>query len=402
MPILKNYHHFDGLHWETGFLCNALAYQGVIAPHTGKPYTEAMLMGIAGGLCAGYFAFEYTGEEPHLHLLTRYPFNENLPNADYERLGIPTKVQQTPDPEKAVANVINVLVQGKPVIVWVDVMSFDEVNKPSGDFWFITPILVYGYDEAAGTVYIADRAQVSRTVTTAAFAAARARIKKIRHKIMTIDAPDPHKLPAAIEAGIRDCIQIFTDKPPVGPKSSFGFDAFTKWANLLTDTKNKNGWPKQFATGARMYAGLTSAFRYIEVWFTGGNGARNLYADFLDEAAEVLAKPELKEVAAQFRISAQFWHELTTALLPDQIAVFKETRELMVRSYDLFLSQGTHALPERQQIRNRLEAIKAEIAKEFPLSESQAAAMRAELRERVLKIHDAEHIAIDLLSDLMR
>ncbi|MBE2271691.1 MAG: hypothetical protein IAE80_25885 [Anaerolinea sp.] len=76
MAELANYHHFDGLAWATGYLTNALAYQGVTAPHTGKPYTEALLMGINGGLCAGYFSFEYTGELPHLHFLTRYLFDE--------------------------------------------------------------------------------------------------------------------------------------------------------------------------------------------------------------------------------------------------------------------------------------------------------------------------------------
>ncbi len=101
-----------------------------------------------------------------------------------------------------------------------------------------------------------------------------------------------------------------------------------------------------------MYAGLTSAFRFIEVWFTVGRGARHIYADFLDEAAQVLGKLELGDVAALFRAAAACWRSLTLALLPDSIAPSKETRELMVRDYELFLSQGRNALAERQSIKN--------------------------------------------------
>lgn len=49
MVILKNYQEFAGRHWETGTIRNALAYQGVKAPHTGKSVSEALLMGITGG-----------------------------------------------------------------------------------------------------------------------------------------------------------------------------------------------------------------------------------------------------------------------------------------------------------------------------------------------------------------
>ena len=49
MPILSNYHHFDGRHYETGTIHNALAYQGFLAPHTKQPLSEALLMGVSGG-----------------------------------------------------------------------------------------------------------------------------------------------------------------------------------------------------------------------------------------------------------------------------------------------------------------------------------------------------------------
>src|SRR5688572_6069530 len=160
MPLLKDYNQFDGRMWATGYLRNVLAYQGATAPHTGQPYSEALLMGINGGIAAGYFAFEYEGHDPHLHFLTLYPFNEE-PGSVFERLGIAMNNRQTTNAEKGTANVISALAQGKPAIVWLDVMSLNSNQISWGvdkDFWLIMPVVVYGYEK--DQVYIADRACV--------------------------------------------------------------------------------------------------------------------------------------------------------------------------------------------------------------------------------------------------
>jgi hypothetical protein len=49
-----------GRHWETGSVCNYFAYRGVKAPHTGQPYSEALLLGVSGGSSWGIF-FAYKG-----------------------------------------------------------------------------------------------------------------------------------------------------------------------------------------------------------------------------------------------------------------------------------------------------------------------------------------------------
>ena len=42
-----------GRHAEIAALANLLAEQGTLAPHTRRPYTEAMLLGIGGGIGGG-------------------------------------------------------------------------------------------------------------------------------------------------------------------------------------------------------------------------------------------------------------------------------------------------------------------------------------------------------------
>src|ERR671923_2586022 len=96
--VMKAKTQLDGRHWETGSIHNALALQGVKAPHTGKPYSEALLLGISGGIVFGYFVFEYKGYLPHVALLTRNTFSpfETI----LERLAIPHEVRQTTNPEQ--------------------------------------------------------------------------------------------------------------------------------------------------------------------------------------------------------------------------------------------------------------------------------------------------------------
>ena len=57
--ILTGYDHFGGIHPETANIANCLRYLGVANPATGKPFSEAMLFGIAGGLGACYILWEF-------------------------------------------------------------------------------------------------------------------------------------------------------------------------------------------------------------------------------------------------------------------------------------------------------------------------------------------------------
>lgn len=395
MPQLNNYHQFDGLNWETGPVRNALDYQGIKAPHTGKSLSEALLFGISGGVIAGYFTFEYKGFDPWLHFLTRNTLDP-MPTLR-DRLGISAQVKQTDNPEKGLKNLTDALDAGKPALVWADMFSLPYNNLKGGDEnGAMFPVLVYGYD--GETVHIADRAKVPLTVDADVFAKARARTRSNKHRMMTLDVPNLDKLPGAVEAGIRTTTAYMLDEPPLKPmKGKFGLDAFQRWADLLGSSK-KDGWAKAYP-GAKLYSILLTGYRYINLWGSGGNGSRDQYADFLDEAAVILSKQSLKQVAALYRQSATLWGELNTALLPDNIPTFKETRDLMQRQYDLFIAKGGDSLAERADISKRLDAIQTAIKQDFPLNEAETAALRENLRARVLTLGEAERTAVTALRE---
>jgi hypothetical protein len=119
MPTLPNYKHFDGRHWETGTVQNYFAYMGVKAPHTGQPYSEAMLMGVSGGVLMGYFSFAYKGYDPHVAILSRNTINPL--DTLLVRLGVVQHLLQTTDAKKGLKNLLDVLEEGSPAIVWADV-----------------------------------------------------------------------------------------------------------------------------------------------------------------------------------------------------------------------------------------------------------------------------------------
>ena len=314
MPILSDYRQFDGRHWETGAVRNYFDYRGVVAPHTGRPYSEALLLGVSGGVVMGYFSFAYENYPPQARILTRNTFAPW--DTMLSRLGVAQNVYQTAKPDRAVATLTTALDEGTPAIVWADQWSLPH-NGLAYDrgMWWMAPVLVYGYE--AGVAHMADRARVGLTCTAAELAAARGRVKQDKHRLVTLEAPDPDKLAAAVSAGIWDTIRLYTEAPPRGSKNNFGLAAFLYWADLLTRPKMRLGWERVFPAGAPLLDGLTSACTDIAIFGKEGGAERDVYADFLDEAAAILGRPGLTAAAGRFREAAAAWDGLAAALLPD-------------------------------------------------------------------------------------
>ena len=404
MAKLNGYQHFIGRHWETGSVCNYYAYRGVKAPHTGQPYSEALLLGVSGGIVMGYFSFAYKGYDPHVAILTRNTFDPL--DTLLERLGVAQNILQTGQPEKGLANLVDMLESGLPALVWADMYSlpYNAPHKalPFGDdMWQMYPVLVYGYDEAEDTAWIADRASVPLTVTPGQLAAARGRVKKDKYRLVTLGDPNPLKLASAVSKGIWDTIQLFTDKPPKGSRENFGFAAYRRWGDLLINPKSKSSLEKVFPVGRPMIAGLTSAYWSITLNDPSEAAERDTYADFLEEASLILKNPGLKQVAGCFRQCAPAWQALAHALLPDDPPAFQQMRALMSSVQKLFIERGGEALPEITQANRQLERLKAEVGSDFPLDGGGVRRLFEDLRDRIMGVHDVEMEAVRALQEAM-
>ena len=401
MIILNNYKQFGGRHWETGTIHNFWAYRGITAPHTGQPISEALLMGISGGVVMGYFSFAYEGYDPMAKILTRNTFSPW--DTMMSRLGVAQNILHTSKPDKGRDNLLDTLDSGVPAIVWADTFSLPYNDLPCDEgMWGMLPIIVYGYDETQDEVLIADRASVALTVTTADLHAARARVKKDKFRIITLEAPRLDNLATAVSAGIWDSIKLYTEKPPKGSKNNFGLAAFQHFAKLLTKPKMRLSWAKEFPAGRKMLAGLMSLYSDTYQYGKGySNAERDTYADFLDEASLILNKAALGEAAQQFRASATAWQALGPILLPDSVPLLGEVRQLMDKEHRLFLEEGNGSLAERQQIHARLSAIKKQTETDFPLNDQEASALLEGIAEHILQIHDLEATAVTTLQHAM-
>ncbi len=404
MPNLTDYAHYDGRHHETGPIHNALAYQGVTAPHTGAPLSEALLMGLSGGAAFGYFTFEYEGYSPHIALLTRNTFDplETL----YDRLALPRENLETASADKGLQNLHEALESGRPVLVWADAFSLKYNAIPWDDHnWHVTTVLVVGID--GDEAILADRAAVPIRVPVAELQAARGRIKKNRFRVLTLDAPDLERLPGAVSKAIWSCISLFTEASPRGKRGSFGLAALQSWSKLLTNTRSKQGWARYFPPGERLWMALagntTQSGAYGWIKQGAANSAeRGMYADFLDEAAAILSKPSLKGAAEAFRAAEREWTRLTALLLPGDVPLLHEAANLLDRRRSAFIEQGAEALLTMHEINERLNALHAQASENFPISADDVGEFYAGLAAQVDTIHTAEQDAVDQLQAAMR
>ncbi len=392
---------FAGRQYETGSLTNALALRGAVAPHTGQPYSEALLLAISGGLALGYFVFEYQGYLPHLSLLTRNTFDPL--DTLLDRLALPREVRQTTNPQQAEENLSAALAAGQTPLIWADLASLPYSGlRPSPDNWAMLPLVVAG--RAGDDYWLADRARRALRISAADLLAARGRVKQTRYKLMTIEPPNPARLPAALTQGLRQCLSLFSEPQPKGAVDNFGFAAYARWAHLLTNTRHKQSWARMFAPGARLYQALAGTpqqpglYSWVMTWTTGGDADRGVFADALDEGAALLKRPALRAAAKHFRASAAAWRTLAESALPASAPLLRESRELLARRHQVFVEQAPGALATRQQIDARLAELKAEAADSFPLTDAQVTELLFELSQQVTAIAALEKQGVEALS----
>jgi hypothetical protein len=257
-------------------------------------------------------------------------------------------------------------------------------------------VSVYGLDEE--TVYVDDRAQKPLTVDVDSFANARARIGSYKNRLLLLDADKTQvDLPAAIMAGIEDCVDYMSSG-----SQTFAPPVYRKWARLMTDSKNKKGWPVVFKDKTGLYSTLRSMHEGIKLFGTKGGGLRLLYADFLNEAAAVLPNPTLGEAAAQYTALGQQWNHFADSVLPDSIAPLAETRELLAQKYAIFLEHGSERQDEVAKLSQQLADMEEELNPSFPINNDEMQALFQSMQENLSTLYEMEVAALETLRGCLK
>ncbi len=389
--ILKSYPQTGGVHPETAGIKNILAYHGIKAPHTGKPFGEAMLLGIGGGLGASYILWEFEKHGyPSIVLGFRHLSNYDVRYLQKlcSRLGAETEIFETTGKKKAAENLEKALQAGDPAMVWVDLGGAPYYRH----YLQVGAVVVFGID--GDKVLVDNLASKPFHIETGLLAAARAKVPSYKNRVLVVHPTGTFDLEKAIRAGLIDCVEYLG-----ASSTSFALPALRKWGRLMTDPKNAKSWPRVFDGGRGLYGTLRTVYEGIELIGTGGGGMRGLYADFLEEAASVLDKSDLKEPAAHYRALGERWSALAHAALPDHVDAFKTTRELLDRRAAILQEQGSEGLAAIAPLNDTLHELKGRLNPNFPLGESETALLLAEIQSHLENIYHAEKEALAALEN---
>jgi hypothetical protein len=399
---IKGFQQFGGRHCETGALRNTLAYLGLAAPHTGRPFSEEMLLGIGGGIAVSYWVFEFGGQ-PSFFVGARY--SEKSPGPEFsrgvcERLGVDSRLYRTVSPARGLADLRGVLQRGTPAIVWGDMALLPYFALPENAHFGGHTFVVYGLRDSDDTVLIADRSQRGFQIRQEELAAARASRHKPfppQHKLLEILQPlemcTSERLERAIIRGISDCCRRML----VPPIANFGVPGLHKWAAMVANTSSRKGWPQVFKPGLDLFGALLSTFIFIEIGGTGGSAFRSMYADFLQEAGEALGTEKLRTAAQLYTEAARCWSALAAAALPDAVPPLGRMRRLLTKKNSAFEARGSAAHSAMVGINVEMDNIVQEIRSGGVDWESVTAPLLQEMRDRLIALAAIEKEAVNEL-----
>lgn len=290
------FEHRHASHCESGVM-------SAIVRHQGLPMSEPMTFGLSSALSFAYLPIVRINGLP----LVAYRMPPRFIIKGLQKpLGLSMRFETFRSPEAGERRLNELLDQGHVVglqasVFWLPYMP------PDLRFHFNAHnMLAYGRDDASGDYLISDPV-AEEPVTCAPADLARARFAKgvlapkglLYYTIGTPKEPDWAKvLPAAIKKTTR--IMLDTPLPLIGVR---GIRRLAKTVGKLDAGRD--------AERSKLFVG--QVVRMQEEIGTGGGGFRYMYAAFLQEAAERLARPALDELADKLIDIGDEWREFALA-----------------------------------------------------------------------------------------
>jgi hypothetical protein len=315
-----------GIHPDTSSLASALANRGISNPTNNRPLSEAMILGVGGGVGAGYILWQF---EKYDHAVVTIGFRNNSQYPDRwfrktcGRLGVPVEIHETSGEKRAAGYLQDALASGLPAIAYISVADLPYWHLPSeqSGMWGYT-IVVYG--RQSDRFLIDDRNLKPLSLPGQDLSASRDRISSYKNRLLVVDPAavelDNDALLQAVESGLADQVEHLSSK-----SDSFSLPAIAKWARMLTDERNPRGWGQVFVDGHGLVEALVAAHEGVtEVGMLGGN-LRPMYADFLTEAGKITGRP-LGEAERAYRKAAKSWEEFASVCL--EVPVVNEIVDL--------------------------------------------------------------------------
>ena len=395
MPDTKK--HLAGKEPESAAVLNALNQLGSCSTDR---CTEEMLFGLGGGLGLTYFLFDLHGYHP-IVVGTRYHASEAETPVFVMQMcdawGATTELKHSSSQGASTKGLTKMLEDGYTPIIWVDVTKLPYMFLSGRPNMYHTIIV---YEKDGNEFIVGDLGESVARISVEEMEEARHSHYAPKFRSLTLkDAPAKPDLREVLTERIRlMCSQMIEG---LGI-ANFGLEAFKKWAEMLTNTKNKKGWSNCFTEGPALHRAMSSVYGQIELRGFGGSAFRGMYADFIDQSAGVLKKPGLKKVTDQFRKAEASWHKIALAALPDSLPILKETRDVFDRRATLLQKPRTPKIDdELDSLRTRLKELRESSAKDLALPPADKLELFSGIRSRVLETEAIERAAFTDLNKLI-
>lgn len=382
---ITGYRLLGGIHPPTASFQKLLAFHGILNSHTQKPFTESLLFGIGGGI--GFTYRLVKTEESYLELrFSNYPddslrFVTNIA----DRLNIRYEVFQSKSSRRADETLRNILLANQPVMYWLDKAILPHyANIPRGrDEWAVNFVGIEG-----NVLTVDDVSKKLLPVTHELIVETRKTMPSLRNQFLSITGARKLVLDKAVKKGILDCIDHLSH-------STNGLTSISKWAESLIDTKYSSSWPMLFSDATSFYKVLENIYESVTIQ-AGGN-LRDMYGEFLAEAADILNKPALNDVGKLYKKLAKEWQTFGQLALTDNVKDFGEAKELIHEKYELFYKEGPDAHKELERIDTRLKDIADKNREWLPLDADEIQLLFAQLSQQLNVIYKNEQDALAAL-----
>lgn len=325
-------------------LHNALIAAEVVNPVDGRPFSDALLFGLGGGIGFLYALFQYEGSDPMLSIGVRYTMlGHDFARQCLERASIAHEVFTTGSSAKADAALDDALAAGVVPLVSIDYPSLPYSGLPD-HFKTMSSnqaVVVAADDER---ICLDNGRQIE--INREDFRQARQAYRKAKHQILTITGTKVGDLDFGVRSAIRATADNFVTSPYKGFASNWGFAGLEKWARLMVDEKDRKGWPRVFDSDAGAFLAMTRVQESIEVLFTPPGAGRVLYGEFLIEASTITGLGALDAIGQEFIELGTSWSEIA-AVATEGHEAFDQARDIRVRREAALDELGENAGPVR-------------------------------------------------------
>ena len=344
--------------------------------------SEALLLGLGGGVSAQYHAFEYKDAPPLVYIGTRcnpqYAYDARFAQRALASMGVDTTEKTTTSARRAEHDLLEAL-EGGPVMAWVGKEALLGLPALGG----ATPWTIVVHDVDGDMAGVEDAHAGALEVPLPQLAAARSAVKKQKHRLLSVRGKPRAPTEASIREALRHCVSDLDGQVVLGGSAqNFGLAALEKWAVLMVDEKSPKGWPKLFGHGAALLGGL----RQLHTWIfaaTDGAGFRPMYAEFIRQAYAQLGDSSLAVAADLVAANGRQWKALVDDAFDTDRSVLKSARRRFEEP------SASHDLERLTQLTTQADE---------EIDPACAADIRARLHSRLVAIIKGERRARDAMA----